>query len=157
MKPIENENAVSPVMGVILMVAITVILAAVIVAFVFGMSGNIKKAPSCIECKCVAISPAPTPLPGSTFVPCECGCDCGYKTKTSILHTHWFGYEYVEDSDGIAYSWSNTRPYYTDAINGHNVTFMYDPCRLSFDHPTYIRTVEVHSDPCCGCSCGCKT
>lgn len=34
---IKNEGAVSPVIGVILMVAITVILAAVIAAFVFGM------------------------------------------------------------------------------------------------------------------------
>jgi len=33
----KNEEAVSPVIGVILMVAITVILAAVIAAFVFGM------------------------------------------------------------------------------------------------------------------------
>jgi flagellin-like protein len=39
----QNENAVSPVIGVILMVAITVILAAVIAAFVFGMAGNIQK------------------------------------------------------------------------------------------------------------------
>lgn len=38
-----NEDAVSPVIGVILMVAITVILAAVIAAFVFGMAGNIQK------------------------------------------------------------------------------------------------------------------
>ncbi len=38
----ENEEAVSPVIGVILMVAITVILAAVIAAFVFGMSGDIE-------------------------------------------------------------------------------------------------------------------
>lgn len=37
----ENEDAVSPVIGVILMVAITVILAAVIAAFVFGMAGNV--------------------------------------------------------------------------------------------------------------------
>jgi flagellin-like protein len=36
----QNEEAVSPVIGTILMVAITVILAAVIAAFVFGMSGN---------------------------------------------------------------------------------------------------------------------
>jgi len=40
---IRNEEAVSPVIGVILMVAITVILAAVIAAFVFGMAGNISK------------------------------------------------------------------------------------------------------------------
>ena len=39
----KNEDAVSPVIGVILMVAITVILAAVIAAFVFGMAGNVSK------------------------------------------------------------------------------------------------------------------
>lgn len=38
-----REEAVSPVIGVILMVAITVILAAVIAAFVFGMAGNVQK------------------------------------------------------------------------------------------------------------------
>ena len=38
----ENEDAVSPVIGVILMVAITVILAAIIATFVFGMSSNIE-------------------------------------------------------------------------------------------------------------------
>jgi archaeal type IV pilus assembly protein PilA len=40
---IGQENAVSPVIGVILMVAITVILAAVIGAFVFGMAGGVQK------------------------------------------------------------------------------------------------------------------
>ena len=43
MKFTKNDEAVSPVLGVILMVAITVILAAVIAAFVFGMAGNISK------------------------------------------------------------------------------------------------------------------
>ena len=42
MKFRENEDAVSPVIGVILMVAITVILAAVIAAFVFGMTDNVQ-------------------------------------------------------------------------------------------------------------------
>jgi flagellin-like protein len=37
-----NEEAVSPVIGVILMVAVTVILAAIIAAFVFGMAGNVQ-------------------------------------------------------------------------------------------------------------------
>lgn len=44
MKFEKNDEAVSPVIGVILMVAITVILAAVIAAFVFGM-GTPTKAP----------------------------------------------------------------------------------------------------------------
>ena len=39
----KDEEAVSPVIGVILMVAITVILAAVIAAFVFGMGGSLSK------------------------------------------------------------------------------------------------------------------
>jgi len=42
----EHEDAVSPVIGVILMVAITVILAAVIAAFVFGMAGTVQKTKS---------------------------------------------------------------------------------------------------------------
>ena len=40
---LKNDSAVSPVIGVLLMVAITVILAAVIAAFVFGMAGSISK------------------------------------------------------------------------------------------------------------------
>jgi len=42
----KNEDAVSPVIGVILMVAITVILAAVIAAFVFGLGGQQTNAPT---------------------------------------------------------------------------------------------------------------
>lgn len=38
----KNEDAVSPVIGVILMVAITVILAAVIAMFVFNMAGDVQ-------------------------------------------------------------------------------------------------------------------
>jgi archaeal type IV pilus assembly protein PilA len=46
MKIVKNEDAVSPVIGVILMVAITVILAAVIAAFVFNLGGAQEKAPT---------------------------------------------------------------------------------------------------------------
>jgi flagellin-like protein len=49
-----NDEAVSPVIGVILMVAITVILAAVIAAFVFGM-GTPTKAPQ-VQLKIIANS-----------------------------------------------------------------------------------------------------
>ena len=41
-----DKRAVSPVIGVILMVAITVILAAVIGAFVFGISPSAEKTPN---------------------------------------------------------------------------------------------------------------
>jgi len=39
----KNNDAVSPVIGVILMVAITVILAAVIAAYAFGIGGNLPR------------------------------------------------------------------------------------------------------------------
>jgi flagellin-like protein len=42
---IADDYAVSPVIGVILMVAITVILAAVIGTFVLGLGGNVSSAP----------------------------------------------------------------------------------------------------------------
>jgi flagellin-like protein len=45
----KNEEGVSPVIGVILMVAITVILAAVIAAFVFGMGGSLNEAPPSVS------------------------------------------------------------------------------------------------------------
>ena len=41
-----DDDAVSPVIGVILMVAITVILAAVIGTFVLGLGGQVQDAPS---------------------------------------------------------------------------------------------------------------
>ncbi|MDR5657730.1 type IV pilin N-terminal domain-containing protein [Halodesulfurarchaeum sp. HSR-GB] len=42
---LQSERGVSPVIGVILMVAITVILAAVIGSFVLGIGGDIEQAP----------------------------------------------------------------------------------------------------------------
>lgn len=48
----KNDEGVSAVIGVILMVAITVILAAVIAAFVFQLGGNVPKNKSVgVECK----------------------------------------------------------------------------------------------------------
>jgi len=46
LKAVRDKKGVSPVIGVILMVAITVILAAVIASFVFGMGSKVKSAPN---------------------------------------------------------------------------------------------------------------
>jgi flagellin-like protein len=167
-----NDEAVSPVIGVILVVAITVILAAVIAAFVFGVFEEVAPKPT-PSCGCTVITPTPTPMPTDNSCGCGCGCncDCGYKTKTSILNVEGglpFGIEYVEDSDGIRYSWHSMRPYITDEIDKHNVTFVYDPCEIHYDYPTYIRTEKVNiNDPyncgcnnCCNvpkCSCECNS
>jgi flagellin-like protein len=45
-KLLQEDDAVSPVIGVILMVAITVILAAVIASFVLGLGGNQQQTPT---------------------------------------------------------------------------------------------------------------
>ncbi len=58
-----EEKAVSPVIGVILMVAITVILAAVIASFVFGIG---SKAPKTAPQAQLALADAQTSLPKKT-------------------------------------------------------------------------------------------
>ena len=45
MKWVKDKKGISPVIGVVLMIAITVILAAVIASFVFGYSGKLTEAP----------------------------------------------------------------------------------------------------------------
>ena len=42
----KDERAVSPVVGVIMMVAITVVIAAVVAAFAYGIIGGVKRAPN---------------------------------------------------------------------------------------------------------------
>ena len=64
-----NEEAVSPVMGVILMVAITVILAAVISAFVFGVAGQMTTS------KIVAVTAIQHNNPDSITITYEGGPD----------------------------------------------------------------------------------
>ena len=71
----KNEEAVSPVIGVILMVAITVILAAVIAAFVFGMAGNIQK----------------TKVVAATIASAQCiWCHCDLPGWSGCTDTCWF-------------------------------------------------------------------
>jgi len=43
---VKNEEAVSPVIGVILMIAITVVIAAVVASFAYGIIGGMAKAPN---------------------------------------------------------------------------------------------------------------
>ena len=48
-KLLTEERAVSPVIGVILMVAITVILAAVVGSFVLGLAGDVSENPPTVQ------------------------------------------------------------------------------------------------------------
>jgi len=70
-----KEDAVSPVIGVILMVAVTVILAAVIAAFVFGMAGGVTKT------KVVAATAQANPTTGQVIVTYQGGQDASQVTQ----------------------------------------------------------------------------
>jgi flagellin-like protein len=43
----KDEQAVSPVIAVIMLIAITVVIAAIVAAFAYGIIGGVRKAPSC--------------------------------------------------------------------------------------------------------------
>ena len=44
----QNEDAVSPVIGVMLMLVVTIVIAAVVVAFASGLGGDVEAAPAAI-------------------------------------------------------------------------------------------------------------
>lgn len=98
-----NENGVHEVVGIILMVVITVILAAVIATFVFGLSGNVKFKPvGCIYEKTGQI----------TYF------------RTGVLET-----DYFTTPDGEVYQLQFGAPIsgiLTPRDSGHTITFTYD-------------------------------
>jgi flagellin-like protein len=76
MKTIKNdEEAVSPVIGVILMVAIVVILAAIIAAFVFGIVGTTGTSKNVAFTVAIGSSTAPTPTPNIGIITAQGGSD----------------------------------------------------------------------------------
>ncbi len=87
-----NDDAVSPVIGIILMVAVTVILAAVIASYVFGSAQNVEKT------KLVAAT-AQLETTGAIAIVYQGGQDADSVTSLSITapnSTVW----HLSDSDG---------------------------------------------------------
>ena len=129
MKNLNNYAETSPVIGVILMVAITVILAAVIAAFVFGMAVNIQN--------------TNRPVVG-----------CVYETTAKITYfiTPVWEEDYFTTSDGQTYYIQNGNGRGLTAtirpLSGHNITFTYDNTQHVF---SFIRDNGV--DYCCPVIC----
>jgi len=135
-----NDEAVSPVIGVLLMVTIMVILAAVIAAFVFGTSESCN----------------------------QCGCCNDIQIKTSIIHIVYynnpFPTNYILDSDGVAYDWQEGGLNKYDRYDWHNVTFTYNQHDLVRGRYHIRDILEDHGcnampTSCCNqcnpCKCGC--
>jgi flagellin-like protein len=78
---ISDEDAVSPVIGVILMVAITVILAAVIGTFVLGLGGSTASAPQAQFTFQNDTSPSAT-VPGACSITSASGSGVGFLNAT---------------------------------------------------------------------------
>ncbi len=94
----KNEEAVSPVIGVILMVAITVILAAVIAAFVFGMTDNIAPQKEVTVTATQGVAADNTPI---VTVKLFGGKDVGLLTATAPQFTvHINNAEATAETDG---------------------------------------------------------
>ncbi len=100
MKFEKNEEAVSPVIGVILMVAITVILAAVIAAFVFGMN-----------------TPKQAPQTSLTFTGASSGSNAGLQI------THSGGDSIILANERITVAWANNNTPVTYTNNATNTIY----------------------------------
>jgi flagellin-like protein len=91
-----NDEGVSPVIGVILMVAITVILAAVIAGFVFGMAGQITKP------KTVAVT-AQQPDATNIIATYQGGQDAGtlYAIRATLVTAEATPVTYLGERNGV--------------------------------------------------------
>jgi len=105
----QNEEAVSPVIGVILMVAITVILAAVIAAFVFGMTGNVATT------KNVAVTANQVGM--NLILTYQGGAD---QASVDYLMVNWKGTPYYSADSTVGATSVSTSPYKPSV--GHVIT-----------------------------------
>ena len=129
-----DENAVSPVIGVILMVAITVILAAVIGAFVLGIGGSQEQVPQAsfewsTNSSAGAACNASTPLDHAVAVTHKGGdeinqdnvklggnsCASGTLTAGNSLHTDTNG------GETISLVWESTQSDSTNILSQFDV------------------------------------
>ena len=92
----KDERAVSPVIGVILMVAITVVLAAVIAAYVFNMTGTVSSS-YIVVCTASQIT--------------ENDIDVTYQGGPDSDMLNWINisvdneFEHMEENPAVGYTW----------------------------------------------------
>jgi flagellin-like protein len=135
-----NDKAVSPVIGVILMVAITVILAVISAGLVFaGVTLLQTNQNNC------------------------CNTNCDTITKTAVIHVVWYrallgNTNYIVDSDGCSYDWWSGLHRF-DQYDGHNVTFTYSRTSQVRGRSEIVTVIEDHTPcsctPCCNACNSC--
>jgi flagellin-like protein len=110
----KDDKAVSPVVAVIMLIAITVVIAAVVAAFAYGIIGGVNKAPS------------------AAFV--VEGAVSGFNT-TEVTIIHHGGDKILDafDSENIDAPWMNMEVRYLGAPFDGNVTLNNDPINGTCD------------------------
>ena len=120
-----DEKAVSPVIGVILMVSITVILAAVIASFVFGLGSKAPKSAPQVSLQASAIS-------DSKITITHQGGDSILWNNTKIILTNpatgnsWYAILTVNATSGKVSTKSASTNLEVDAVNPSNYLY-FDP------------------------------
>ena len=99
----QNDDAVSPVVGIILMVAIVVILAAIIASFVFGLAGSVTSNPtSCQLTICSKSITAGNFMSEKYFLSDTCGKT--YRIDLGSKSQNWYAFRSLNVSDTITVS-----------------------------------------------------
>ncbi|OYR56962.1 hypothetical protein DJ70_07040 [Halorubrum halodurans] len=102
-----SEDAVSPVIGVILMVAVTVVLAAVIAGFVFGLGGNLSESPPNAQFE-YTVAQAQDPATGNDVTLVQIWHDGGESVDGQLDVT--FSQAPEGEMNGSAYGFEDTAP-----------------------------------------------
>jgi flagellin-like protein len=119
---LDEDRGVSPVIGVILMVAITVILAAVIGTFVLGLGDSLQQAPQSTLNAEDASADYPGTLPTDSFTISQNGGDAIPLSDTRVVIDNTSGSESYQFSQG---SWASSELNVT--LNGQAIAGMDSP------------------------------
>lgn len=139
-----RESAVSPVVGVMLMLVVTIIIAAVVSAFSGSMATGKEKAPQAsLECHITWGDPMYTGSPGPAFTMKHMGGD-PINTKDVKLVTSW------ANASGIYHMQSTVAPTYTagdevyyDKTDGTTATAHYVLTSLNTHYVATEKTMAV--------------
>jgi len=123
-KKILSDHAVSPVVGVMLMLVVTIIIAAVVSAFAGGMASGKEKAPQVsLDCRITSGDSMMTGTAGPVFVMKHMGGD-PVNTKNVKLVTSWVNATGIYNVQStVAPSWNSTdkETYYSKgAVTGES-------------------------------------
>ncbi len=144
----QNEHAVSPVVGVMLMLVVTIIIAAVVSSFAGGLVGTQHKAPQAtLDCQITWDNGVMSGVPGPIFTMKHLGGD-PINTKDVKLVTSWANATGIYNMQStVAPVWGTQAATYVSGGSGAGPgTSNYTLSSLN-THETYYGAVEYYNAP----------